>query len=133
MDVTNAIEAEGLVKIFGGVRAVDGIDLAVPAGSIFGVLGTVLSGVLLGDGALGQLGQQIFSQGSQLLTLSFSRAQETEADNLGIQYLRGAGYDPRAMSTVLASLAGQTALDARCGATANMPPPTPDLAGSPTR
>ena len=86
---------------------------AATKNSIFGVLGTVLSGVLLGDGALGQLGQQIFSQGSQLLTLSFSRAQETEADNLGIQYLRGAGYDPRAMSTVLASLAGQTALDAR--------------------
>ncbi len=81
--------------------------------SIFGVLGTVLSGVLLGDGALGQLGQQIFSQGSQALTASFSRSQETQADNLGIQYLRGAGYDPRAMSTVLASLAAQNALDAR--------------------
>ena len=39
MDVTNAIEAEGLVKDFGGFRAVDGIDLKVPAGSIFGVLG----------------------------------------------------------------------------------------------
>ena len=86
---------------------------AATKNSIFGVLGTVLSGVLLGNGALGQLGQQIFSQGSQLLTLQFSRAQETQADNLGIQYLRGAGYDPRAMSTVLASLAGQTALDAR--------------------
>src|ERR1700742_4474632 len=34
-----AIEAEGLVKLFDGHRAVDGIDLAVPAGSIFGVLG----------------------------------------------------------------------------------------------
>ena len=34
-----AIEARGLVKDFGGVRAVDGIDLAVPAGSIYGVLG----------------------------------------------------------------------------------------------
>ena len=34
-----AIEAHGLIKDFGGVRAVDGIDLAVPAGSIFGVLG----------------------------------------------------------------------------------------------
>ena len=86
---------------------------AATKNSIFGVLGTVISGALLGNGALGQLGQQIFSQGSQLLTLSFSRAQETQADNLGIQYLRGAGYDPRAMSTVLASLAGQTALDAR--------------------
>jgi ABC-2 type transport system ATP-binding protein len=34
-----AIEAHGLVKDFGEARAVDGIDLAVPAGSIYGVLG----------------------------------------------------------------------------------------------
>jgi ABC-2 type transport system ATP-binding protein len=37
--IDHAITATGLVKEFGGVRAVDGIDLAVPAGSIFGVLG----------------------------------------------------------------------------------------------
>jgi ABC-2 type transport system ATP-binding protein len=35
----HAIEARGLVKIFDGFRAVDGIDLNVPAGSIYGVLG----------------------------------------------------------------------------------------------
>lgn len=35
----HAIEAVGLVKDFGATRAVDGIDLAVPAGSIYGVLG----------------------------------------------------------------------------------------------
>ena len=34
-----AIEAFGLVKTFGSTRAVDGIDLSVPAGSIYGVLG----------------------------------------------------------------------------------------------
>jgi ABC-2 type transport system ATP-binding protein len=34
-----AIEAKGLVKEFDSVRAVDGVDLAVPAGSIYGVLG----------------------------------------------------------------------------------------------
>jgi len=34
-----AIEAHGLVKDFGATRALDGIDLKVPAGSIFGVLG----------------------------------------------------------------------------------------------
>ena len=34
-----AIEAHGLIKNFGDARAVDGIDLAVPAGSIYGVLG----------------------------------------------------------------------------------------------
>ena len=34
-----AIEARGLVKRFDRVTAVDGVDLEVPAGSIFGVLG----------------------------------------------------------------------------------------------
>ncbi|WP_422396625.1 ABC transporter ATP-binding protein [Sphingomonas profundi] len=34
-----AIEAVGLVKDFGATRAVEGIDLAVPAGAIYGVLG----------------------------------------------------------------------------------------------
>jgi ABC-2 type transport system ATP-binding protein len=37
--VTLAIETEGLVKTFGETRAVDGIDLGVQAGSVFGVLG----------------------------------------------------------------------------------------------
>ena len=34
-----AIEARGLVKSFGETRAVDGVDLAVRAGSVYGVLG----------------------------------------------------------------------------------------------
>jgi ABC-2 type transport system ATP-binding protein len=34
-----AIEADGLVKTFGANRAVDGVDLAVRAGTVFGVLG----------------------------------------------------------------------------------------------
>ena len=34
-----AIETEGLVKTFGEVRAVDGVDLSIPEGSIFGLLG----------------------------------------------------------------------------------------------
>lgn len=34
-----AVEARGLVKRFDGNVAVDGVDLAVPAGSIYGVLG----------------------------------------------------------------------------------------------
>jgi ABC-2 type transport system ATP-binding protein len=34
-----AIEANGLVKSFDGKRAVDGIDLAVPEGAIYGILG----------------------------------------------------------------------------------------------
>lgn len=86
---------------------------AATRNSILGVLGTVLAGAVLGSGTAGQLGQQIFSQGSQLLTLRYSRGQETEADNLGIDYLRRAQFDPRAMSTVLQSLARQNALEAR--------------------
>jgi ABC-2 type transport system ATP-binding protein len=34
-----AIEATGLVKSFGATRAVDGVDLAVPRGAVYGVLG----------------------------------------------------------------------------------------------
>jgi daunorubicin/doxorubicin transport system ATP-binding protein len=34
-----AIEASGLVKIFGETRAVDGVDLAVRRGSVYGMLG----------------------------------------------------------------------------------------------
>lgn len=95
---------------------------AAQKNAIFGVLGSILSGVLLGNSALGQLGQQIFSTGSQLLTLRYSRSQETEADNLGIQYLRSAGYDPRAMSTVLRSLATQNALESQLLGTNNTVP-----------
>jgi len=36
---TLAIEATGLVKVFGDTRAVDGVDLAVRSGSVYGVLG----------------------------------------------------------------------------------------------
>lgn len=34
-----AVEGHGLVKTFGSFRAVDGIDIAVPAGTIYGILG----------------------------------------------------------------------------------------------
>ncbi|MFT3888619.1 MAG: ATP-binding cassette domain-containing protein [Arachnia sp.] len=34
-----AVEAEGLVKLFGTNRAVDGVDLRVAAGTVYGVLG----------------------------------------------------------------------------------------------
>jgi ABC-2 type transport system ATP-binding protein len=34
-----AIEAEALVKVFGETRAVDGVDLTVPRGAIYGLLG----------------------------------------------------------------------------------------------
>jgi len=90
--------------------------------ALLGVLGQVLSGVIFGDSSFGRLGQQISSTVPQLATLRYSRGQELEADELGIQYLNGAGYDPRAMATLLASLAAQNSLDAQLqGRDARMP------------
>ena len=90
---------------------------AATRNSILGVLGAVL-GSAIGDnggllGGLGGLLQNNAMRVAQLATLGFSRSQELEADQLGVQYLRGAGYDPMALSTMLASLANQTSLDAR--------------------
>lgn len=74
----------------------------------------ILSSILLGgNNPLGQQLSQAALQGSQMLTLSYSRNQELEADALGVQYLNGAGYDPRAMATLLSSLAAQNQLDAQ--------------------
>ncbi|NVE94284.1 M48 family metalloprotease [Altererythrobacter lutimaris] len=86
---------------------------AAQRNSILGAAGAILSGVLLGNSGLGDTLTRGFLQGSQLLTLRFSRSQELQADDLGIQYLDSAGYDPRAMGTVLSSLAAQNSLDAQ--------------------
>ncbi|VWX58516.1 M48 family metalloprotease [Sphingorhabdus sp. 109] len=86
---------------------------AATRNSILGILGQIGSQVLLGDSSLGRIGQEIFGTGSQLLTLKYSRKQEYEADDLGIRYLASAGYDPQALSTMLYSLAAQSAIDAR--------------------
>lgn len=90
---------------------------AAQRNAILGVLGAVLGGAI-GDsggllGGLGGLLQNNAMQVAQLATLGFSRSQELQADQLGVQYLRSAGYDPQALSTMLASLANQTSLDAR--------------------
>ena len=78
---------------------------------LLGILGQILSGAVFGNSALGQLGQQIAGTAPQLATLSYSRNQEIEADQLGVSYLKEAGYDPKAMATVLRSLAAQNALE----------------------
>lgn len=95
---------------------------AAQRNAIGGTLLQVLTGALLGDSALGGLLQKGIGTGSQLLTLKFSRTQEYEADDLGIRYLASSGYDPRALSTMLASLAAQSSLDARvAGSSRSMP------------
>lgn len=95
---------------------------AAQKNSLLGLGGALLSGVLFGNSEIGRLGQQLSMQSSQFFTLKFSRTQELEADDLGIQYLGRAGYDRRAMGTVLASLAAQNGLDSRlAGRNASVP------------
>ena len=79
--------------------------------AIAGILGQLLVGAVAGNGGVGELLSKGIGTGTQLATLKFSRAQETEADDLAVQYLTRAGYDPRALSTMLSSLAAQQRLD----------------------
>jgi predicted Zn-dependent protease len=52
----------------------------------------LLSGLL----GLGNTGDAVLNMGGQLLTLKFSREDETEADLVGMELAARAGYDPRA-------------------------------------
>lgn len=95
---------------------------AATRNAIGGTLLQILTQATLGSSGLGGLLQQAVGTGAQLLTLKFSRSQEYEADDLGIRYLAKGGYDPKALSSMLASLAAQSALDARlAGQTKDMP------------
>jgi len=48
----------------------------------------------------GQVGQTLTQYGAQLLTLEFSREDESEADLVGMELAARAGYDPRAGVTL---------------------------------
>src|SRR3546814_1120870 len=69
------------------------------------------SDLVAGDSQIGEVLQQGIGTGTQLVTLGYSRSQETQADDLAVQYLSRAGYDPAAMASALRSLAAQNSLD----------------------
>jgi predicted Zn-dependent protease len=75
--------------------------------------GATILGAVLGGNQGAELGQQVGGQLATRWVLGYSRAQEYQADDLGVSYLAKSGYDPMAASTMLASLAAQTALDTR--------------------
>jgi len=54
------------------------------------------AGVLSALLGLGQTGDTLLNMGGQLLTLKFSREDESEADIVGMDLAARAGYDPRA-------------------------------------
>lgn len=60
-------------------------------------IGAGLLSSLLG---LGSTGDALLNMGSQLLTLRFSREDESEADIVGLELSARAGYDPRAGVTL---------------------------------
>jgi predicted Zn-dependent protease len=66
-------------------------------------------GAVTGSSQLGNLAGQV----TQGLVLSYSRSQESEADDLGVAYLAAAGYDPAASASFLNSLGAATELEAR--------------------
>jgi len=85
-------------------------------------IGSILAagvGILTGQSELGKLA----GYGAQLYTLRFSRTQEYQADDLGIRYLKTAGYDPYAAADMLASLNAMSAIDSQvAGRDANAVP-----------
>src|SRR3712207_813164 len=80
---------------------------AATRNSILGVLGALLGNVI-GNNAIGNVLQQNALKVAQAATLSFSRTQEFQADDLGIRYITAAGYDPSASPSLLASLGAAT-------------------------
>lgn len=84
---------------------------AAQRNSVLGALGQLLVGAVAGDSGLGGLLGQGIGTGAQLATLGYSRAQEEQADVLGVAYLNGANYDTEALSSALASLAQQSNLE----------------------
>lgn len=72
-------------------------------------LGALLAGVLTGSGQVAQAAGQV----GQLYTLGYSREQEFESDDLGVRYLRGAGYNAYAAADMLQALGANDALNGR--------------------
>lgn len=72
-------------------------------------LGAILAGVATGSGDIAQA----VGQAGQLYTLSYSRDQEFESDDLGGRYLQVAGYNQYAAADMLRALGVNDALTAR--------------------
>jgi predicted Zn-dependent protease len=70
-----------------------------------GALTSVGANVLVQVLGMGQVGQALTGYGAQLLSLKFSRSDESEADLVGMEIAARAGYDPRAAVTLWKKMA----------------------------
>ena len=64
-------------------------------------MGLILSTISVAAGEKGQMLTQVAQIGSQLITLKYSRTDETEADSVGLDYMVKAGYSPKGMLQVM--------------------------------
>ena len=67
----------------------------------------LLAGLIFAGPIAGTVLQNTAGLGQALAFFKFSRGAEEEADNLGVQYLYAAGYDPTGMSTMFEKLASK--------------------------
>ena len=115
MGETPAIAAEGLVKNFGKTRALTGLDLAVPAGTVYGLLGPNGAGkttavrafatLLRPDGGRAQvLGNDVVTQAAEVRRVIGLTGQYAALDD----YLSG-----RANLVMIGRLSRMTAAEAR--------------------
>ncbi|NBX66174.1 MAG: peptidase M48 family protein [Proteobacteria bacterium] len=73
---------------------------------------TQLGATALSIGLGSQAANQLIGLGANMYLASYTRGQESEADDLGIRYLNRAGYDPNAMAQFLTALQRAAQLEA---------------------
>ena len=80
---------------------------------------TSLGASVIGAAIGSNTAAQVANLGSDLYISSYSRKQESQADDLGVRYLYKAGYDPKAMSEFLTNLARSSKLEAETSGSRN--------------
>jgi ABC-2 type transport system ATP-binding protein len=100
-----AVYAEALVRQFGGVRAVDGVDLRIPAGEIYGFLGPNGAGK---STTVRMLCTLLAPTGGRALVAGYDVAAEPGRVRLRIGVaLQDAALDPKQTGTELLRLQGR--------------------------
>src|SRR3981081_4221396 len=104
-DAGYAIWAEGLVRHFGRVRAVDEVDIRIPAGEIYGFLGPNGAGK---STTVRMLCTLLAPTGGRALVAGYDVATQPGQVRLRIGVaLQDAALDPRQTGTELLRLAGR--------------------------